>query len=540
MKKELVFLFNLCLFYPALSMAQPVLWNLADLEGAESAVRVEVDPLAYTDVVAGDVISLVLESGLVEKGMVTAIEKIESGTGTRLIGSLASEKGSAFSLDIAGNQLTGIILRPADNLGYRITRSAQHTVLEKLAYTDLICGALPLPAGDAPDYFAAESRSKAQTNAAPVASVPVFSSNSEAAHVLYLDFDGETIINSIWNAFYTEGEPIVAQPYSTDADPETFSSQEVGFIRRVWRGIRDAYSIYEVNVTTDRAVFDSTPVAQRQMAIITPTYEWMPGFPGGRAIQNSFGVDNRPVFGFLNGLLNQSRWMAMALSHEFGHAFDLAHDGLNGQDLHPGQGQSVSNAYGWGPIMGAAYNAFYLTWSNGDYAGSTNTEDDIAKIGARIPFKDDRVADSNVSATVLGASRLRRTVGFNDTDVYQVYAEKEQRISATVTVEGQYPTLNSQLLLYTASGQLVAQSSPPPTIPDQIATQNSAISYRAPQSGTYFLHVKGAGFDGGVGYSHSAYGAVGDYQILASIKDAPSGDSTIVPILNILLMDDEN
>ena len=540
MKEILALIIVLLLCHPASSVAQRVLWSQeaslplsVSQSGALSVIQIRIDPSAIENFNAGESISLQLENGVTKTGVISLVESLGSGNGTRIIGSLSSEKESVFSLDVAGNQISGVILRRSDKFGYRLTPYATGTILEKLDYGVLVCDSLPLPPGNVPDALLDESQLHGSAYAASVSSVPSYSSNPGASHVLYLDFDGETVSDSIWNTFYTSGEPILAQPYSSDGDPTTFTTQEVGFIRRAWKGVRDAYAIYEVNVTTDRTVYDRALISQKQMAIITPTYEWMPGFPGGAAIPGSFGMGNRPVFAFLNGLLTQSKWMSNTLSHELGHAFGLAHDGLDGQEYHPGQGLSVNNAYGWGPIMGAPYNAFYLTWSNGDYAGSTNTEDDIAKIGAKIPFKNDLVANNNAGARALGARRLRRTVGFNDNDVYRVYADKDQRILATVTVEGQYPTLNSQLLLYTASGQLVSQSSPPPTIPDHISTQNSSISFRVKQSGTYFLHVKGAGFNAGPNYSHSAYGAVGNYQILASVKDDP----IITPILNILLLD---
>ena len=97
---------------------------------------------------------------------------------------------------------------------------------------------------------------------------------------------------------------------------------------------------------------------------------------GGVAYFNSFydgSVDPCWCFNLGTGSAAQT------VSHEIGHTFGLSHDGLTSQndpEYHRGNGT-------WGPIMGAPFGLNVVTWSDGNYEGNTNTEDDLAIIDAR-------------------------------------------------------------------------------------------------------------------------------------------------------------
>lgn len=97
------------------------------------------------------------------------------------------------------------------------------------------------------------------------------------------------------------------------------------------------------------------------------------------------------------GVLNNSPWMDYGderigdtVAHEVGHRFELEHDSaiLGGQKFEYYDGWNHS--FKWAPIMGAQplYRApISLTqWSEGEYIGATNNENDIIKLGNNISY----------------------------------------------------------------------------------------------------------------------------------------------------------
>ena len=101
---------------------------------------------------------------------------------------------------------------------------------------------------------------------------------------------------------------------------------------------------------------------------------------GGVAFIGSFNWDeDAPAFTFNKGVRNGG----MTHSHEIGHSLFLGHDGLNNQSYHPGSG---TGSTAWGPIMGAPFGHNIVHWSQGEYDGSTNSQDDLEIITTRNGF----------------------------------------------------------------------------------------------------------------------------------------------------------
>ena len=80
-----------------------------------------------------------------------------------------------------------------------------------------------------------------------------------------------------------------------------------------------------------------------------------------------------------------------AISHEFGHNLNLNHDGTNGSSYYSGHG---SGAVSWGPIMGASYNRSVTQWSQGEYSGANNSQDDLAVIAGELSYRGDDHEDA--------------------------------------------------------------------------------------------------------------------------------------------------
>lgn len=209
---------------------------------------------------------------------------------------------------------------------------------------------------------------------------PADGSRPGAPVTIYLDFDGETVANTLWNFEEgMDGSPIEASPAS---------AADEAFQQRVWELVAEDYSGFNVNVTTtlpsDDALLKSSPddTEYGSHVVITDTYdETMPFVAGSGGIAYLGGTGAgvlSPAWVFTTGLgggdpaAASPKTVADAASHEVGHNFGLSHDGIGEEEYYaPASGL-------WGPIMGAPYSVPLTQWSNGDYAGATNTEDDFA------------------------------------------------------------------------------------------------------------------------------------------------------------------
>ncbi len=212
---------------------------------------------------------------------------------------------------------------------------------------------------------------------------PAFESSPDSSYVLYCDFDGETVTDTTWNIFY--GEEIVALPLARATDQE--------WINLVWRRVVEDFAPFNINVTTDRAVYDATDVDKRLHVVITSSTTVT---TSGVAFLYSFREDSPVVW---VGHSEESL-CASTISHEAGHAFGLTHDYLIGTER-PNDyyfGHNTLYRPGWAPIMGAFFgDGFYDEvdqWSIGEFTNSANSEDDIAILGDTVDPQDN--VDVNV------------------------------------------------------------------------------------------------------------------------------------------------
>ncbi|HEX8310866.1 MAG TPA: putative Ig domain-containing protein, partial [Chthoniobacteraceae bacterium] len=444
----------------------------------------------------GETVRLPLIDGEAVEGVVNFAETNSRGW-TRVAGSLTGNKRGSFVLATTAKKASGLIQLPDEQLAYEIvTHPDGQLMMHERLLSEVICSPLPWPREE-------EGR-KAARAPVPQGAPPILSSRPDAEGVLYLDFDGETVTDPAWN----DGRTIVA------AAARMTAAQ----ITDVWNRVKEDFLAFNVDVTTNEERYNQAPVGKRMRCIITPTNSFYKN-AGGVAYLGSFAEAG---FGFYSETIpcwvfidNNTKACAEAVSHEFGHTFDLSHDGRTSPftEYYEGHG---SGSTGWAPIMGVGYYRELVQWSRGEYTGANRTQDDIAIIAGPqndIGFAPDEAGgaiDSAMPVETDNGDILQRGVISQASDA-DFYIFNTTGGTATINAVPAPTSPNVDLLIEVqdGSGTVVSRANPPDAL-------NSALSTTLP-AGTYYLKVQGIGKgdvkDGG----YSSYGSVGAYTLSGSV-----------------------
>ncbi len=202
------------------------------------------------------------------------------------------------------------------------------------------------------------------------AQIPILNSYPSAKATVYLDFDGQYVQGGVWN---WRG-PINASPAGLTGPA----------IEEIFSRIADDYLPFNLNITTDSAIFNKAPLQQRIRIIFTTTSSWL-GNNGGASFVGSFTWgDDTPAWVFNNSFGNNSKYIATAASHEIGHTLSLQHQSLYDSNCRKiseyNAGEGIGEE-GWAPIMGVGYYKKFTRWIKGANTSSCNTlQDDLAII----------------------------------------------------------------------------------------------------------------------------------------------------------------
>jgi hypothetical protein len=201
------------------------------------------------------------------------------------------------------------------------------------------------------------------------AQVPILNSYSPADATVYLDFDGAEVDGTIWNQ---EGKIV--------AEPSGLSPATITWIHQM---IADHFKLFNLNITTDPAVYERAPVHQRTRIIITPEGNWYGPVSGVSAIGSFVWGDDTPAWVFIHALSDNPAFIAAAATHQIGHTLGLQHQsaydsyGLMISELSGGENNIFSSQ---APLMGIP---FYKAadWKNGHPStGVQNIQSDTAMI----------------------------------------------------------------------------------------------------------------------------------------------------------------
>lgn len=340
-------------------------------------------------------------------------------------------------------------------------------------------------------------------NDAPVAStVPILNSLPGAAAVAYLDMDGQVVTGTSW----LSGGTINAGGIST-----TFTQAQM---TEIWRRVTEDYAPFQINVTTDQAVFLATASNRRIRCIITPDNEWY-GAYGGVAYLNSFiWTGDTPCWVFSDQLGNSPRYIAEACAHEIGHTLSLKHDGrtLPVEGYYAGHG---SGEVGWAPIMGVGYYQLLTQWSRGEYLNSNNKEDDLALITSLNGFTyrvDQQPATFvgapalAVSGTAVSGSGIIETRDDADTFAFTTIGGT---VNLSVLGDATSQDLDILAEILDAAGTVIASANPD-TLTDATISASLLV-------GRYYLRVSGVGRGAALVDGYTDYASLGQYSISGTV-----------------------
>ncbi|MCP9930866.1 hypothetical protein KBY82_08720 [Cyanobium sp. AMD-g] len=365
-------------------------------------------------------------------------------------------------------------------------------------------------------------------------------SNPTATKTIFLDFDGYAINNTPWE----NGGNLSLRGFYNTLDATALTE-----IQRIWQRVAEDFSPFNVNVTTQ------DPGTENLRNVGTGDDRWgiRVAFTSnlnlltGKAIINA-GGGGTAYFKSFNWttddvalVFNRGEYTAAeTASHEVGHTLGLNHDGAGNTTVYYG-GHGGTGPTSWGTIMGAAWlgNDESLTqWSNGQYAGANNTQDDLATItnGNGFSYAADDHGNSFATATALtGLSFSSFGIVERNTDVDMFRFETGAGLVSFNIVNasraftgsaGNYVTeylaarganLDIAATLYRADQSIVQTFNPA-----DLTTASFSINLTA---GTYYLGIDGVGFGTPLATTptgYTDYGSLGQYMVSGTVQSATS------------------
>ncbi len=428
-----------------------------------------------------------------------------------------------------GNQVRAgaVVFFNNKNVVHRFSQSSNNVnewTIEEVPYHDVICAS----AGSTYPIHASNGgyprRSRQIDHSAKIIARSVqlnasgnFESKPGAPTVIYCNFDGEVVNQPLWSSS------------TINAAPSGLSSSEVLEILKL---VAEDFAPFDVNVTNDRNVYNSTSIYKRVMCISTPTDTASPG-SGGVAYLNSFR-DDLVCWDFnLDG---------DTISHEVGHTLNLDHHGDNSQNRPEYHDGHSSESRDWGPIMGSAFDAEIVQWSDGNYRSATNSNQDdlylITNYGLSYRADDygnDSATGEDISISNMPVTRNGIIERNTDIDVFNVTYSSFGKVQMTgVGREGKKSNLDVGLRIKDSDEVIVYEQTSDNT--------DNALAELILEPGTYQVSIQGDSSGnpyGNPATGWSSYGSLGQYE-LSFLPDPPSFSDAIEQYSKITLTGDAN
>ncbi len=304
-----------------------------------------------------------------------------------------------------------------------------------------------------------------------------------ATHLIYLDYDGENSLPG-WESYgYSAVAAVVPDEYK----------------RKIWEAVAEDLLPFDVNVTNNKSLYDDHANQLTKGWVVLANFN-NPGWRGV-AFLDSYGSGTPVLVDLPSNYDVDVEYLLRTPSHELGHSYGLNHDGSSSGAYYAGHGE-------YSPIMGNGPRSV-SHWSKGEYAGATNTEDDIAVISSVMgEFPDDHSVAQPlaINDTVVTGEQNFGCIGTDDdTDTFEINLAAEGDVTITISSpHGERTNLDVVATLVDSEGNIMETSSP-------IGDRSAYIDRTLPM-GTYYIIVDGGG-ELGVNDGFSDYGSLGYYEL---------------------------
>lgn len=377
------------------------------------------------------------------------------------------------------------------------------------------------------------------TPSAPLSQTFSLHSKPDSQRTIYLDFDGQYVSNTVWNAKFGLA-PGSHPAWSLDNDRAAFNTAEREAVQSIWARVAEDFAPFDIDVTTEQPELsaltrtDSADQTFGTRALISPSSaavnKLCGGGCGGIAYVGVFdevssSAYSKPAWIFPHSLADDTKSIAEAVSHEVGHNLGLTHDATEGTYYYGGHAT-------WAPIMGVGYSRPITQWSKGDYRGADNHENDLSVMASNgISPRPDEEAPGDPYWATRPPTGPAYITSDSDRDVYML-GICSGPLTLAADPAAQSPNLDLKLSLLGVTGGAVAVDNPPSragTPSRDAATGMDAAVSASLAEDWYFASVEGVG-NGSPSKGYDGYASIGAYTLdVAGSCQTPSSSLPSAP-----------